>query len=90
MVDNSSPLALLLVSFFQCSKVLAPICSSQLTKLFYSPYTDDMTVSVQLYDGKPMSASVPQRVTCEVVEAQVPMKGIAATPQYVYLVVNLQ
>lgn len=43
---------------------------------------DDMTVSVQLYDGKPMSASVPQRVTCEVVEAQVPMKGIAATPHY--------
>ncbi|KAI8526413.1 hypothetical protein RHMOL_Rhmol13G0305500 [Rhododendron molle] len=43
---------------------------------------DDMTVTVQLYDGKPMSASVPQRVTCEVVEAQVPMKGIAATPHY--------
>jgi len=40
-----------------------------------------MTVTVQLYDGKPMSASVPQRVTCKVVEAQVPMKGIAATPQ---------
>ncbi|KAF5930089.1 hypothetical protein HYC85_030962 [Camellia sinensis] len=30
----------------------------------------------------PMSASVPQRVTCKVVEAQVPMKGIAATPHY--------
>ncbi|XP_052194426.1 uncharacterized protein LOC127802562 isoform X5 [Diospyros lotus] len=43
---------------------------------------DEMTVTVQLYDGKPMSASVPQRVTCKVVEAQVPMKGIAATPHY--------
>ncbi|CAL5354269.1 unnamed protein product [Camellia sinensis] len=35
-----------------------------------------------LYDERPMSASVPQRVTCKVVEAQVPMKGIAATPHY--------
>ncbi|KAL6966238.1 hypothetical protein U1Q18_032018 [Sarracenia purpurea var. burkii] len=43
---------------------------------------DDMTVTVQLYNDKPMSASVPQRVTCKVVEAQVPMKGIAATPHY--------
>ncbi|PSR86909.1 Elongation factor P like [Actinidia chinensis var. chinensis] len=43
---------------------------------------DDMKVTVQLYDQKPMSASVPQRVTCKVVEAQVPMKGIAATPHY--------
>ncbi|GMP92133.1 hypothetical protein CsSME_00042487 [Camellia sinensis var. sinensis] len=42
---------------------------------------DNMTVTVQLYDERPMSASVPQRVTCKVVEAQVPMKGIAATPQ---------
>ncbi|KAI7982212.1 Elongation factor P [Camellia lanceoleosa] len=43
---------------------------------------DNMTVTVQLYDERPMSASVPQRVTCKVVEAQVPMKGIAATPHY--------
>ncbi|KAA8549676.1 hypothetical protein F0562_001306 [Nyssa sinensis] len=43
---------------------------------------DDMRVTVELYDEKPMSASVPQRVTCKVVEAQVPMKGIAATPHY--------
>uniref|UniRef100_A0A5B7CA45 Elongation factor P n=1 Tax=Davidia involucrata TaxID=16924 RepID=A0A5B7CA45_DAVIN len=43
---------------------------------------DDMRVIVQLYDERPMSASVPQRVTCKVVEAQAPMKGIAATPHY--------
>ncbi|CAK9144728.1 unnamed protein product [Ilex paraguariensis] len=41
-----------------------------------------MTVTVQLFDERPMSASVPQRVTCTVAEAQVPMKGIAATPHY--------
>ncbi|XAR59933.1 hypothetical protein NMG60_11033119 [Bertholletia excelsa] len=41
---------------------------------------DDMTVKVQLFDGRPMSASVPQRVTCKVVEAQVNMKGLGATP----------
>ncbi|GMH07445.1 hypothetical protein Nepgr_009285 [Nepenthes gracilis] len=43
---------------------------------------DDMKVSVQYYDGRPMSASVPQRVTCIVVEAQTPMKGVSVTPQY--------
>eukprot|EP00262_Sarcandra_glabra_P004054 TRINITY_DN15033_c0_g1_i2.p1 TRINITY_DN15033_c0_g1~~TRINITY_DN15033_c0_g1_i2.p1 ORF type:complete len:173 (-),score=33.51 TRINITY_DN15033_c0_g1_i2:340-858(-) len=43
---------------------------------------DDMTVTVQFYDGKPMSASVPQRVTCTVVEAQPNSKGLTATPQY--------
>ncbi|KAF8396006.1 hypothetical protein HHK36_017617 [Tetracentron sinense] len=41
---------------------------------------DNMIVTLQLYDGKPMSASVPQRVTCTVAEAQTPMKGITATP----------
>ncbi|KAM7528644.1 hypothetical protein LguiB_032054 [Lonicera macranthoides] len=43
---------------------------------------DDMKVIVELYDDRPMSASVPKRVTCTVAEAQVPMKGIAATPHY--------
>ncbi|KAJ8645127.1 hypothetical protein MRB53_006875 [Persea americana] len=43
---------------------------------------EDMKVSLQMYDGKPMSASVPQRVTCTVTEAQSPMKGLTATPQY--------
>ncbi|OUZ99547.1 Translation elongation factor P/YeiP [Macleaya cordata] len=45
--------------------------------------TDEMKVSLQFYDGKPMSASVPQRVTCTVAEAKGHMKGITATPQYV-------
>lgn len=43
-----------------------------------------MSVTVELYDDKPMSASVPPRVTCTVVETQAPVKGIGATPQYVY------
>ncbi|KAK6936993.1 Translation elongation factor P/YeiP, central [Dillenia turbinata] len=43
---------------------------------------DNMTVHLQCYDEKPMSASVPKRVTCKVAEAQTPMKGITATPQY--------
>ncbi|XP_042480019.1 elongation factor P isoform X2 [Macadamia integrifolia] len=43
---------------------------------------DEMKVNLQFYDGKPMSASVPTRVTCTVAEAQDPMKGITATPQY--------
>ncbi|XP_010257639.1 PREDICTED: uncharacterized protein LOC104597664 isoform X2 [Nelumbo nucifera] len=43
---------------------------------------DDMAVTLQFYDGKLMSASVPHRVTCTIAEAQDPMKGITATPQY--------
>ncbi|XP_034688383.1 elongation factor P [Vitis riparia] len=43
---------------------------------------DDMKVTLHLCDGKPTSASVPKRVTCTVVEAQVPVKGSTATPQY--------
>lgn len=51
--------------------------------------TDDMKVIVELYDNRPMSASVPKRVTCTVAEAQVPMKGIAATPQYAFTPLQL-
>ncbi|CAA2986465.1 uncharacterized protein LOC111405849 isoform X2 [Olea europaea var. sylvestris] len=43
---------------------------------------DDMKVIVQLYDERPMSASVPHRVTCTVTEAAEPIKGIGATPHY--------
>lgn len=43
---------------------------------------DDMKVTVQLYDERPMSATVPQRVTCTVTEAAEPIKGIGATPHY--------
>ncbi|CAI9768664.1 unnamed protein product [Fraxinus pennsylvanica] len=45
-------------------------------------FLDDMKVTVQLYDERPMSASVPQRVTCTVMEAAEPIKGIGATPHY--------
>ncbi|KAK2970299.1 hypothetical protein RJ640_012651 [Escallonia rubra] len=41
---------------------------------------DDMTVTVELFDERPMSASVPLRVTCTVTDAQVHMKGLGATP----------
>lgn len=43
---------------------------------------EDMTVKLQVYDGKVMSASVPQRVTCTVVEAQTSIKAQVAAPQY--------
>ncbi|KAL6893868.1 hypothetical protein ACP4OV_007966 [Aristida adscensionis] len=43
---------------------------------------DEMKVSLQYFDGRPMSASVPQRVTCTVVEAQPHTKGLTAQPQY--------
>ncbi|XP_027072767.1 uncharacterized protein [Coffea arabica] len=47
------------------------------------PYLqDDMKVKLQLYDEKPMSVSIPPKVTCTVAEAQVPIKGSTATPQY--------
>ncbi|KAL5708581.1 hypothetical protein ACHQM5_019363 [Ranunculus cassubicifolius] len=43
---------------------------------------EDMKVTLQTYDGKVMSASVPNRVTCTVVEAKSHIKGLTATPQY--------
>ncbi|XP_057956479.1 uncharacterized protein LOC131149761 [Malania oleifera] len=43
---------------------------------------EDMKVSVQLFDGRAMSASVPKRVTCTVTKAQVIAKGATITPQY--------
>lgn len=44
-----------------------------------------MKVKVEIYNGIPLSASIPKHVTCTVKEAQPPMKGIAATPKYVCL-----
>lgn len=49
---------------------------------------DDMKVTVQYFDDRPMSASVPQRVTCKVVEAQTPMKGVSVNPQYKRVVLD--
>lgn len=52
---------------------------------YSSWHADDMKVTLQIYDKRPMSASIPQKVTCIVAEAQVPVKGSTATPQYVFL-----
>ncbi|KAL9248425.1 hypothetical protein vseg_021749 [Gypsophila vaccaria] len=43
---------------------------------------EDMTVRLQYFDGRPLSATVPYRVTCTVVDAQAPMKGLSVNPQY--------
>ncbi|XP_062078247.1 uncharacterized protein LOC133782849 [Humulus lupulus] len=42
---------------------------------------DDMKVKVEVYNGIPLSASVPKHVTCIVKEAQPPVKGIGVTPR---------
>ncbi|XP_050369845.1 uncharacterized protein LOC126787967 [Argentina anserina] len=42
---------------------------------------EEMKVRVELFNGTPLSASVPKHVTCTVKEAQPHMKGIAATPK---------
>ncbi|KAJ3705477.1 hypothetical protein LUZ61_009182 [Rhynchospora tenuis] len=49
---------------------------------------EDMAVTLQYYDGRPMSASVPTRVTCTVVEAQAHTKGQTVAPQYKRVVVD--
>lgn len=43
-------------------------------------HTDGMEVTVQLYDERPLSASIPYRVTCTVVEAAVAIKGSGTPP----------
>ncbi|XP_004295013.1 PREDICTED: uncharacterized protein LOC101311259 [Fragaria vesca subsp. vesca] len=42
---------------------------------------EEMKVKVELFNGTPLSASVPKHVTCTIKEAQPPIKGIAATPK---------
>eukprot|EP00249_Psilotum_nudum_P004628 c18132_g1_i2 orf=47-730(+) len=44
--------------------------------------SDGLLVTVQFFDGKPLSAAVPSRVTCTVVEAEPSFKGQTATPVY--------
>ncbi|BBN17392.1 elongation factor P [Marchantia polymorpha subsp. ruderalis] len=64
----------------------------EVPKAFFGPaaayLTDGMEVKVQYFDGKPMSATVPDRVTCTVVEAEPFFKGQAATPQYKKIVLD--
>ncbi|XP_039831671.1 elongation factor P-like isoform X1 [Panicum virgatum] len=49
---------------------------------------DEMKVNLQYFDGRPMSATVPPRVTCTVVEAQPNTKGLTAQPQYKRVVLD--
>ncbi|XWS16657.1 hypothetical protein CRYUN_Cryun34aG0109900 [Craigia yunnanensis] len=42
---------------------------------------DEMKVTLLLYDGRPLTASVPKRVTCTIKETRPPMKGVSATPR---------
>lgn len=49
-------------------------------KMFLLNYTDGMEVSVQLYDDRPLSASIPNKVTCTVVEAAEAQKGSGTPP----------
>ncbi|KAH9612439.1 hypothetical protein KSS87_015453 [Heliosperma pusillum] len=43
---------------------------------------EDMTVRVHYFDDRPMSATLPYRVTCTVIQAQPPKKGLSVNPQY--------
>jgi len=43
---------------------------------------DGMTVTVELYDGKPIGITLPQHVTLEVTEADPVVKGQTATSSY--------
>ncbi|XP_047088927.1 elongation factor P-like [Lolium rigidum] len=49
---------------------------------------DEMKVTLQYFDGRPLSGSVPPRVTCTVVEAQPNTKGLTAQPQYKRVVLD--
>ncbi|KAJ7558209.1 hypothetical protein O6H91_04G028400 [Diphasiastrum complanatum] len=44
--------------------------------------TDGMAVTAQIYEGSPLSANVPTRVTCTVIKAEPYMKGETQTPTY--------
>ncbi|XP_021891105.1 uncharacterized protein LOC110809546 isoform X2 [Carica papaya] len=43
---------------------------------------DEMKVTLQLYDGRPLSGSVPKHVTFKIKETQPHMKGLTAVPRY--------
>lgn len=43
---------------------------------------EDVPVTLHVYDEKVMSASIPPKVTCTVVDAQSTSKGLTATPRY--------
>ncbi len=43
---------------------------------------DGMSVEVESYEGQPLSVSLPDTVTCEIVEAEPVIKGQTATTSY--------
>ncbi|KAG8655016.1 elongation factor P [Manihot esculenta] len=43
---------------------------------------EEMKVSLQLYDERPLSGSIPKHVTCAIKETQPHVKGLSATPRY--------
>lgn len=43
---------------------------------------EEMRVRLQLFDGRPLSGSVPKHVTCTIKDTQAAMKGISITPRY--------
>lgn len=80
--------------FFDCN---CNLCSMVVSCLDWTPIVllnvmsciaEEMKVRLQLYDGRPLSASVPKRVTCTIKETQAPMKGITSTPRYVFHLIN--
>lgn len=75
------------ISCFLSSLIIIISCHSQ--HVFYqfkwgiSWWTAEMEVRLQLYDERPLSGSVPKRVTCTIKETQLNMKGTTITPRYV-------
>lgn len=43
---------------------------------------EGMKVSLELFDGRPLSASLPKRVTCAIKEIHASTKGPTVTPRY--------
>ncbi|KAJ4849041.1 hypothetical protein Tsubulata_029210 [Turnera subulata] len=43
---------------------------------------EQMKVKLQVYDGRPLSGSVPKHVTCCIKEMQINLKGATVTPRY--------
>ncbi|GLU19596.1 hypothetical protein SLE2022_358370 [Rubroshorea leprosula] len=43
---------------------------------------EEMKVRLQLFDGRPLSGSVPKHVTCTIKETQPSMKAVSITPRY--------
>lgn len=49
----------------------------------FSLSADGMKVQLQLYDGRPLSGSIPKRVTCTIKEIYSSKLGPTVTPRYV-------